>query len=130
MKEDQKKFREMLKEAEKNKKEIEELQQKMMQNNMELMNSNMKLSLFTMPAFLIAFWFLGTMYNGQTLVSVIELPTFSGFFLFNPLTWIPTGLSASTGYYKMYFFYYLGAALLMNLIEKVYEELKKMRAEK
>jgi len=127
IKEDQKRFNELLKEADKNKKEIEELQSRIMQQNMEMMNANMKLSLFTMPAFLIAFWFLGTLYSGQTLVSVIPLPTFNGFNLFNPLSWIPTGLGVTTGYYKMYFFYYLISAIVMNYIDKAYDKFVKKK---
>ncbi|MFA6065435.1 MAG: EMC3/TMCO1 family protein [archaeon] len=127
IKEDQKKFNELLKEADKNKKEIEELQSRIMQQNMEMMNSNMKLSLFTMPAFLIAFWFLGTLYGGQLLVSIIPLPTFNNFFLLNPLSWIPVGLGMTAGYYKIYFFYYLIAAILMNYIDKGYDKFIKKK---
>jgi hypothetical protein len=92
-----------------------------------MMNSNMKLSLFTMPAFLIAFWFLGSLYANQTLVSIIPLPKFSNFFLLNPLSWIPIGLTMTTGYYKMYFFYYLISAIVMNYIDKAYDKFVKKK---
>ncbi len=128
IKNDQKRFNELLKEADKNKKEIEELQSSIMQQNMEMMNSNMKLSLFTMPAFLIAFWFLGTLYNGVNLNSILPLPTFNDFNLFNPFSWIPVGLETSEiGYYKMYFFYYLIAAILMNYVDKGYDKFIKKK---
>ncbi|MFA6268675.1 MAG: EMC3/TMCO1 family protein [archaeon] len=124
IKDDQKKFNELLKEAEKNKKEIEELQTQILKENTEMLNMNMKLSMFTMPAFLVAFWFLGTLYTGKILESIIPLPTFHNFNLFNPLSWVPVGISVSTGYYKMYFFYYFVSAILMGLIEKLYDIVK------
>jgi uncharacterized membrane protein (DUF106 family) len=125
IKEDQKKFNELLKEAGKNQKEISELQSRIMQQNMELMNTNMKLSMFTLPAFLLAFWFLGTLYTGKTLESIILLPVFKDFFLLNPISWIPVGFSMASGYYKMYFFYYFISAIAMNFIEKAYDKIKK-----
>lgn len=127
IKEDQKKFKELLKEAEKNKKEIEELQTRILKLNTEMMNENMKLSLFTMPVFLIAFWFLGTMFGGQTLNSFIPLPTFNSFNLLNPASWIPTGLSMTAGYYKVYFFYYMISAIVLGFVEKAYDKFKLMR---
>jgi len=122
IKQDNVKFKGLLKEAEKNKKEIEELQSKMMEKNMALMNSNMKLSLFTMPAFLVSFWFLSTLYSGQTIESFIMLPKFSNFFMLNPLSWIPIGLTQYTGFYKAYFFYYLGSAIVLGFIENIYDK--------
>jgi len=127
IKEDQARFKELLKEAEKNKKEIEELQVQILKQNTEMLNANMKLSMFTMPAFLIAFWFLGTLYSGQTLVSVIPLPTFNSFFLLNPASWIPTGLSTATGYYKAYFFYYMISVIVLSFIEKGYDKVKQKK---
>jgi len=122
IKEDQKKFNELLKEVEKNKKEIEEMQSQIMHQQMEMMNSNMKLSLFTMPAFLIAFWFLSSMYTGQTLTSFVVLPTFNGFSILNPFSWVPIGLSVSTGFYKMFFFYYFISAIVVGRIEWAYDK--------
>jgi uncharacterized membrane protein (DUF106 family) len=124
IKEDQKKFNELLKEAEKNKKEIEGLQSQILKENTELLNMNMKLSMFTMPAFLIAFWFLGTLYNGMMLVSIIPLPAFNSFNLLNPLSWIPVGITITSGYYKIYFFYYLISAIAIGFIEKGYDAVK------
>jgi uncharacterized membrane protein (DUF106 family) len=122
VKEDQKRFNLLLKEVEKNKKEIEELQSQIMKQQMEMMNANMKLSLFTMPAFLIAFWFLSSMYTGQTLTSFVVLPTFNGFNILNPVSWIPIGLSTSTGFYKMFFFYYFVSAIIVGRIEWGYDK--------
>jgi uncharacterized membrane protein (DUF106 family) len=127
IKEDQAKFKELLKEAEKNKKEIEELQTQILKQNTEMLNMNMKLSMFTMPVFLIAFWFLGTLYGGQTLVSIIPLPKFNDFFLLNPVSWIPIGLSTATGYYKAYFFYYMISVIVLNFIEKGYDKFIKIK---
>jgi uncharacterized membrane protein (DUF106 family) len=124
IKADQKRFNLLLKEAEKNKKEIEELQTQILKQNTEMMNMNLKLSLFTMPAFLVAFWFLGSLYNGQNLVSIIPLPTFNNFYLLNPVSWIPVGFAMTAGYYKMYFFYYMISAIIMSFIEKGYDKLK------
>jgi uncharacterized membrane protein (DUF106 family) len=124
IKEDQKGFNLLLKEAEKNKREIEELQTRILKQNTEMLNMNMKLSLFTMPAFLVAFWFLGNLYSNQNLVSVIPLPKFSDFNLLNPVSWIPIGLSVEAGYYKMYFFYYIISTIVLGFIEKAYDQIK------
>jgi len=124
IKEDQKKFNELLKGAEKNKREIEELQGQILKQNTELMNMNMKLSLFTMPAFLLVFWLLGNLYNGQMLTSLIPLPTFESFQPFNPMSWVPNGLGMMSGYYKMYFFYYMISAIALGIIDKLYDKVK------
>ena len=131
IKDDQKKFKELLKGAEKNKREIEELQAQILKQNTELMNMNMKLSLFTMPAFLLIFWLLGNLYGGKTLVSIIPLPTFESFQPFNPMSWVPNGLGVTSGYYKMYFFYYMISAIGLGIIDKIYDKAKEfMKAKK
>jgi uncharacterized membrane protein (DUF106 family) len=124
MKSDHKRFNELIKGAEKNTKELEALQTQILKQQTEIMNMQMKLSMFTLPGFLLAFWGLGYLYSGQMLTSLIPLPTFNQFFLFNPLSWIPTGISASTGYYKMYFFYYIIASIIVNYAEKFYDKVK------
>lgn len=117
-------LKELMKEAEKNKSKIDELQTKMLRNSTEMMNKNMKLSLFTAPAFLVVFWFLSTLYGGQLIESFIALPKFIGFNLLNPASWVPVGLTMQTGYYKAFFFYYMGSAMLMGLVERVYDYFK------
>ncbi|MDD2531190.1 MAG: EMC3/TMCO1 family protein [Candidatus ainarchaeum sp.] len=124
-KEIQKELKELMKEAEKNKDKINELQTKMLTNSTSMMNKNMRLSLFTAPLFLVVFWFLSTLYGGQLIESFIALPKFNGFNLLNPFSWVPIGLTIETGYYKAFFFYYMGSAMLMSLIEKVYDYFKK-----
>ena len=57
----------------------------------------------------------------------IALPKFSGFSILNPFSWVPIGLTTQTGYYKAFFFYYLGSAMLMGLVEKGYDYLKKKK---
>jgi uncharacterized membrane protein (DUF106 family) len=126
-KEMQKELRELMKEAEKNKEKIDELQTKMLTNSTTMMNKNRRLSLFTAPVFLVVFWFLSTLYGGQTIESFIALPKFSGFSILNPFSWVPIGLTTQTGYYKAFFFYYLGSAMLMGLVEKGYDYLKKKK---
>ena len=123
-KEDQKRFKELMKEAEKNKKEIDELQAQMLKEQMELMNKNMKLSLFTLPVFFVALFVLRFWFEAVPIHSFIPLPTFHGFFIFNPSSWIPTGITPppyETGYYKAYFFYYLISTIILTVIEKVYD---------
>lgn len=117
-------IKELMKEAEKNKSKIDELQMKMLKNSTEMMNKNMKLSLFTAPAFLAVFWFLSMLYGGQWIESFIALPKFDGFNMLNPASWIPIGLTLQTGYYKAFFFYYMGSAMLMGLVEKGYDYFK------
>lgn len=123
-KEIQKQLKELMKEAEKNKSKIDELQTEMLTNSTKMMNKNMRLSLFTAPLFLVIFWFLSTLYSGQFIESFIALPKFNGFFLFNPFSWIPVGFTTQSGFYKMFFFYYMGSAMVMSLVEKVYDYFK------
>ena len=120
-------LKELMKEAEKNKSKIDELQTRMLKNSTEMMNKNMKLSLFTAPAFLAVFWFLSTLYAGQWIESFVALPKFIGFNIFNPSSWVPVGLTFQTGYYKAFFFYYFGASIVMGLVEKVYDYIKKKK---
>jgi uncharacterized membrane protein (DUF106 family) len=126
-KEMQLRLKELMKEAEKNKSKIDELQTTMLKNSTEMMNKNMKLSLFTAPAFIVCFWFLSTLYGGQFIESFIALPKFIGFNIFNPASWMPVGLTMQTGYYKAFFFYYFGASIIMGLVEKVYDYIKKKK---
>ena len=120
-------LKELMKEAEKNKSKIDELQTKMLKNSTDMMNKNMKLSLFTAPAFIAVFWFLSTLYGGQFIESFIALPKFIGFNIINPASWVPVGLTMQTGYYKAFFFYYFGASIIMGLVEKVYDYIKKKK---
>jgi len=123
MKEYQKKMNDLSKsgEGEQKKRELEKLQTEMLELNSKMLNSSMKLMWVTMPVFLVAFAILSYLFGGKTLESFIVLPTFNGFNMLNPFSWVPTGLSAQTGFFKMYFFYYMGCSLLMNLFEKIYD---------
>jgi uncharacterized membrane protein (DUF106 family) len=124
MKDYQKKMNELTKkgDGEQNRKELEKLQTEMLELNSKMLNSSMKLMWVTMPVFLVAFAILSYLYGGKTLESFIALPTFNGFNMLNPFTWIPTGLSVQTGFFKMYFFYYLGCSLTINFIEGIYDK--------
>lgn len=125
VKEDQKRMKELKKEGEKNKKEIEELQMGMLKRSTEMMNSNMKFSMVTLPIFLAALWGLSALFQGRLLESVVPLPMFSSFNIWNPASWLPTGqFSILTGYYKAYFFYYLIAAIIFNVVERIYDKVK------
>ncbi len=122
MKELQKKMNELIKKgSDESKRELEKLQTEMLEINSKILNQSMKLMWVTMPVFLVAFAAMSYLYGGKTLESFVVLPTFNGFFMLNPLSWIPTGLSTSTGFFKMYFFYYLVISLGLNLIEKIYD---------
>lgn len=123
LKDYQKKMNELAKkgEGEQNKKELERLQTEMLELNSKMLNSSMKLMWVTMPVFLVAFAILSYLYGGKTLESFVVLPTFNGFNMLNPFSWVPTGLSTQTGFFKMYFFYYMACSLVMNFIEKVYD---------
>ena len=124
MKDYQKKMNELTKkgDGEQNRKELERLQTEMLELISKMLNSSMKLMWVTMPVFLVAFAILSYLYGGKTLESFIALPTFNGFNMLNPFSWVPTGLSVQTGFFKMYFFYYLGCSIIFNLIENVYDK--------
>lgn len=114
---------ELIKEgSEKSKRELENLQTEMLEVNSKILNQSMKLMWVTMPVFLVAFAGMNYLYGGKTLESFVVLPIFNGFNMLNPFSWIPIGLSTSTGFFKMYFFYYLVISLGLNLVEKIYDK--------
>lgn len=126
IKELQKKMNELMKKGdEKSKKELDLVQTEMLTLNTKMLNSSMKLMWFTMPVFLVAFAGMSYFFGGQTLESFVPLPTFNAFNMLNPFTWMPVGLSTSTGFFKMYFFYYLVCSLAINVIESMYDKMKK-----
>ncbi len=134
MKDDNKRFKELFKEADKNKKEIDELQTRILQTNMEIMNSTMKLNFIILPVFLLALWGMGFLFTGVIFESIIPLPRFLDFSIWSPGSWIPACvfnggecLTMQTGYYKAYFFYYLIATIVFGIIEKIYDMAKKRK---
>lgn len=134
MKEDNKRFKELFKEAGKNKKEIDELQARILHTNMEIMNSTMKLNFIILPVFLLALWGMGFLFAGQVFQSIIPLPRFLNFSIWSPESWIPACifnggecLTMQTGYYKAYFFYYLIATIVLGIVVKIYDTVKKKK---
>lgn len=124
LKEDNKKYMALLKEGEKNKKEIDELQSRIMKGNMEVMNSSMKLNFVILPVFLVALWGLGFLFGKEIIQSLIPLPTFHNFTLWNPTTWVPIGVGMTSGYYKAYFFYYIISTITVTIVERIYDMVK------
>lgn len=102
--------------------EAMKVQGEMLEKNMEMMQMTNKVMMVSLPIFLVFFWILGIIYGSTTFESLIPLPAFEGFNFFNPATWIPIGITSTTGYYKAYFFYYLIATITISIIEKIYEK--------
>ncbi len=102
-----------------------ELQKEMFSTQGKMLQMSNKVMMFSLPIFLIAFAGLSFLYGGTSFESFIPLPLFNNFFLLNPASWIPIGLTTITGYYKAYFFYYLISTIVLTIIEKVYD--KKMK---
>lgn len=102
--------------------EAMKVQGEMLEVNMEMMQMTNKVMLVSLPIFLVFFWALGLIYGSTTFESLIPLPAFNGFNFFDPLTWIPVGLTTTTGYYKAYFFYFLISTIVISVIDKVYEK--------
>lgn len=131
IKELQKKMNELIKKGdEKSKKELEATQTEMLQVNTKMLNQSMKLMWVTMPVFLVAFAGMSYLYGGKALESFVPLPKFINFNMLWPPTWfswIEGGFSTTTGFFKMYFFYYLVCSLLINLIEGMYDKSKKKK---
>ncbi len=129
IKELQKKMSELSKIGdEKSKKELEATQTEMLEVNTKMLNQSMKLMWITMPVFLVAFAAMSYLYGGKALESFVPLPKFINFNMLWPptwLSWIEGGFSTTTGFFKMYFFYYLVCSLIINFIEGIYDKSKK-----
>lgn len=102
--------------------EAMKVQGEMLETNMEMMQMTNKVMMVSLPIFLVFFWLLGLIYGSTTFESIIPLPAFDGFNFLSPATWIPVGMTNTTGYYKAYFFYYLIATITISIIEKIYEK--------
>jgi uncharacterized membrane protein (DUF106 family) len=113
----------LLKGGESEKKRAEQMQTELMEKNLEAMKGSMVLSYISLPFFLGAFWVLGSLYAGKVFETIIPLPAFNNFNLLNPMSWVPVGLTTTSGYFKMYFFYYLISGALIGLIFLVLEKI-------
>ncbi len=102
--------------------EATKVQGEMLEINMEMLQMTNKVMFISLPLFLVFFWILGLMFGTSSFESIIPLPAFNGFNFFNPSSWIPVGLTTTTGYYKAYFFYYLIVAIILGILEKIYEK--------
>ncbi len=100
-------------------------QKEMMSINGEMMQQTMKATWISLPLFLVFFGVMSFFYGGITFTSLIPLPLFASWAIWNPASWIPIGMTITTGYYKAYFFYYLIATIVITIIEKVYNKVKK-----
>ncbi|MEI7961284.1 MAG: EMC3/TMCO1 family protein [archaeon] len=113
LKEDNKRYFELIKEAEKNKKEIDEIHPRIMKAQMDMMNSSMKVSLITLPAFLVVLYLLKEWFMTIQLVSPIPVIMF--------VNWIPVGLTTTPGYYEAYISFSILSTILLIIIEKIYD---------
>lgn len=122
-----KKINEKVKEALKGGKQEKatELQKEMFEIQGKMLQMSNKVMLFSLPVFLIFFAGMGFFYGGISFDSIIPLPKFVDFQLLNPASWIPVGMTTTTGYYKAYFFYYLICTITINIIEKIIGKVKK-----
>jgi len=100
-------------------------QKEMMSINGEMMQQTMKATWISLPLFLVFFGVMSFFYGGITFTSLIPLPLFASWAIWNPASWIPIGMTMATGYYKAYFFYYLIATIVITIIEKVYNKVNK-----
>lgn len=129
IKELQKKMNELMKKGDdRSKKELEATQTEMLEINTKMLNQSMKMMWITMPVFLVAFAAMSYLYGGKSLESFVPLPKFIDFNMLWPPTWfswIEGGFTTTTGFFKMYFFYYLGCSLIINFVEGLYDKLKK-----
>ena len=105
--------------------EASKVQSEMLEINMEMLQMTNKVMLITLPIFLVFFWILGMVFGQTTFQSLIPLPSFNAFNILNPTSWIPTGITSTTGYYKAYFFYYLIMTIILGILEKIYDNKKK-----
>ena len=107
---------------ESNTEKASKLQKEMFEIQGKMLQMSNKVMMFSLPIFLVAFWILGFLYGGMFFESFMPLPMFAGFAFFNPLSWIPIGVTTMTGYYKAYFFYYFIATIALTIIEKIYDK--------
>ncbi len=123
IKEKNKKAKEAMKEGEKEK--AMKLNKEMLDVQMKMMQMNNKMLLVSMPIFFIALGALNFLYGGIVFESIIPLPEFANFGFFNPSSWVPIGITTTTGYFKAYFFYYMIATIVIVGLEKAYDKFLK-----
>jgi uncharacterized membrane protein (DUF106 family) len=131
MKKKQEILKELMKEGDKRKKEIDKLQGEMLEHTSEILGASNKLMLVSLPIFLVMFWILGFLYKGLIFEALFPLPKFVDFSIINPFSWFswfqpawpPIIFTATTGYYKAYFFSYFISSLIVGAIKKVYKKI-------
>ena len=119
LKEKQNEYNKFIKEGKGATKESEKLQSEVMEMTLKLMQSRMKVMYVSLILFGIAWWVLGTQFGGKTFEALHALPKFNGFFLLNPFSWVPTGLTIQTGMLKAYVFSSLEASIAITIILKL-----------
>jgi len=125
-KEKQKRIKELIqRNDEQSKAEVQRLQQEMFADMGESMQGSMRYMMVSMPLFLGVFFLMGMFYGGMTIDAPFPLPKFQGFFLLNPLSWLPVGLSIKTGWLKLYFFSYLITSIVVSIALKIVEKMRK-----
>jgi len=125
IKEKQKKMKEMMKGG--NNAELAKLQKEMLAVNSKMMQMSMKVTWISLPIFLVSFAAMGFFYGGISFEALFPLPSFTAFSIINPASWLPTGMTIMTGYYKAYFFSYLIATIILVIAEKVYDKVLKKK---
>ncbi|MEK6958784.1 MAG: EMC3/TMCO1 family protein [archaeon] len=134
MKEKQERLKKLTKDGESKKEEIEKLQLEIAEASIAMMQGTNKLMLVSLPVFAVFFMIMGNIYGGLSFTSLFPLPHFTGFWLLNPFSWIPTfpavcqvesvcflPLTMTTGYLKAYFFYYFVSSIAISGLEKLYD---------
>ncbi len=131
MKDKQKRIKELMgKQDEKSKREVAKLQKELFEEMGESMQGTMRYMMFSLPLFFGAFFLLGMFYGGLTFETPFPVPKFEGFFLLNPLSWIPVGWSLTTGWLKWYFITYLITLIILSIVLKVLKKMKGQNKEK
>lgn len=122
MKEKQAKIKELMKNTdEKSKGEMERLQTEMMREMNETMQGSMKYMMFSLPLFFGVWFVLGYFYGAMIVETPFLVPKFSGFFMFNPFTWMPVDWTMQSGWLKWYFISYLLISIVLGIILKIRE---------
>jgi len=123
IKEKQAEIKKLMKEGKKDK--VAGAQKEMLEINSEMLQGTMKATWISLPVFLVSFAVMSFFYGGMTFPSLIPLPQFANWAILNPFSWVPIGITMTTGYYKAYFFYYLIATIIITVIMKIYDKMIK-----
>ena len=83
----------------------------------------MRYMMFSLPIFFGAYFILGQLYGIEMFETPFLVPKFENFFMFNPLTWIPTAWVSQTGWLKWYFLTYLITSIVLGIVLKIKEKI-------